>query len=97
MHESVVESRVGPLVSQKVVRQLDVDLFWTHYDHFVEKTDRHLKQVTECTKLAEKVHYAKGHDERSTCKSSATLAMSSATVTSRRRTGLKTVSPRWAR
>ena len=42
VHESVLESRVGPLVSQEVVRQLDVDLFRTHYDHFVEKTDRHL-------------------------------------------------------
>ena len=94
VHQGVLESRVRPLVSQEVVRQLDVDLLRTHNDHFVEKTNRHLKQVI---KYWQNLHYAKRHDGRSTCKSSATLAMSSATVTSRRRTGLKTVSPRWAR
>ena len=45
VHQSVLESRVRPLVSQEVVRQLDVDLLWTHNDHFVEETNRHLKQV----------------------------------------------------
>ena len=44
VHEGVLEGGVGPLVAQKVVRQLDVDLLWTHNDHFVEKANRHLKQ-----------------------------------------------------
>ena len=43
VHEGVLEGGVGPLVSQKVVRQLDVDLLGTHNDHFVEKTNRHLR------------------------------------------------------
>ena len=49
VHEGVLEGGVGPLVSQKVVRQLDVDLLRTHNDHFVEKTNGHLK----CATLAE--------------------------------------------
>ena len=44
VHQGVLESRVRPLVSQEVVRQLDVDLLRTHNDHFVEKTNRHLKR-----------------------------------------------------
>ena len=44
MHEGVLEGGVGPLVSQKVVRQLDVDLLRTHNDHFVEKTNRDLEK-----------------------------------------------------
>ena len=40
----VMERRVRSLVSQEVVRQLDLDLLWTHNDHFVEKTNRNLQK-----------------------------------------------------
>ena len=40
----VMERRVRSLVSQEVVRQLDLDLLWTHNDHFVEKTNRNLEK-----------------------------------------------------
>lgn len=40
----VMERRVRSLVSQEVVRQLDLDLLWTHNDHFVEKTNRNLQE-----------------------------------------------------
>ena len=40
----VMERRVRSLVSQEVVRQLDLDLLWTHNDHLVEKTNRNLEK-----------------------------------------------------
>ena len=40
----VMERRVRSLVSQEVVRQLDLDLLWTHNDHFVEKTNGNLEK-----------------------------------------------------
>ena len=90
VNQVVVECRVRTLVAEEVVRQLDLDLLRTHDYHFVEQTNRHLWERLGVMKPVK-------FEKSSTCKSSATLEMSSATVTSRRRTGLKTVSPRWAR